>query len=245
MAVRRRRWTAIVSWVVLALALAGVGVMLLGGYFQSNPFAFHWPGHRAQRYPLAAVYWTGDMGMRMGTGNTIVDSLRARGIPVLSVSSPSLFARQRDRAFVDKVVAESLRDALARSGADRIAVIGNSFGADIIGSGLGRVAPDLRKRIASVVLVVPGDDVYFHANPLGIFYRGPAAADPDHTIPLLHGLPVTCIFGTDEDGSLCRDKVMDGARRVAIADGHLMLFSYAPLAAAVDTAVLHPPGPMH
>ena len=62
---------------------------------------------------------------------------------------------------------------------------------------------------------------------------------------LLHGLPVTCIFGTDEDDSLCRDKVMDGARRVAIADGHLMLFSYAPLAAAVDTAVLHPPGPMH
>jgi type IV secretory pathway VirJ component len=145
---------------------------------------------------------------------------------------------------VDRAVAASVRAALARSGAARVAVVGSSFGADIIGSGLGRVAPELRRRIASVVLVVPGSDVYFHANPLGIFYRGPAAADPEHTIPLLHGLPVTCIFGADEDDSLCRNMVMDGARRVSIDDGHLMLFSREPLAAAVDAAVLHPPGPM-
>lgn len=231
--------------VFLGLGLASVGVLMLGGYFESDPFMLHWPQHRARRYPLAAVYWTGDMGLRMGTGHAIVESLRARGIPVLSVSSPMLFARPRDRAFVDRAVAQSLEAALTKSGAERIAVVGSSFGADIIGSGLGRVAPELRKRIASVVLVVPGTDVYFHANPSGLFYRGPAAADPAHTIPLLRGLPVTCIFGSEEDGSLCRDGVMGGARRIAIDDGHFMLFSHALLAAAVDAAVLHPPGPMH
>jgi type IV secretory pathway VirJ component len=230
---------------MLMLVLASIGLLSIGGYFESRPFAFHWPDRRAQRYKLAAVYWSGDMGMRMGTGEGIVESLRTHGIPVLSVSSPMLFARQRDRAFVDEAVARSLEAALARSGAERIAVVGTSFGADIIGSGLGRVAPAIRRRIASVVLVVPGSDVYFHANPSGIFYRGPAAADPEHTIPLLRGLPVTCIFGTDEDSSLCRETVMDGARRVPIADGHFMLFSHEPLAAAVDTAVLHPPEPMH
>jgi type IV secretory pathway VirJ component len=226
------------------LALAGVGLLSVGGYFESEPFALHWPDHRARRYELAAVYWSGDMGMRMGPGQDIVDSLRAHGIPVLSVSSPMLFGRQRDRAFVDLAVARSLEAALERSRAQRIAVVGSSFGADIIGSGLGRVAPDIRKRITSVVLVVPGSDVYFHANPSGIFYRGPAAADPEHTIPLLRGLPVTCIFGADEDDSLCRETVMNGARRVAIDDGHLMLFSRELLAAAVDAAVLHPPEPM-
>jgi type IV secretory pathway VirJ component len=185
------------------------------------------------------------MGMRMGTGEGIVESLREHGIPVLSVSTPSLFGHQRDRAFVDQAVSRSIESALAKSGAERIAVVGSSFGADIIGSGLGRVAPALRRRIASVVLVVPGTDVYFHANPIGIFYRGPAAADPEHTIPLLRGLPVTCIFGTEEDSSLCRHVVMDGARRIAIDDGHFMLFSRDLLAAAVDAAVLDPPGPMH
>jgi len=230
------------------LVLAGVGVLALGGYFEHQAFAFQWPqqGGRQNsgRYPLAAVYWSGDMGMRLGTGQTIVESLRAHGIPVLSVSSPALFARSRDRAFVDRSVAQSLSAALADSGAERLAVIGSSFGADIIGSGLGRVAPELRRRIASVVLVVPATDVYFHANPSGVFYRGPASADPDHTIPLLRGLPVTCIFATEEDGSLCRTAVMARANRVGIDDGHRMLFSYARLAAAVDAAVLHPPAPM-
>jgi type IV secretory pathway VirJ component len=155
-----------------------------------------------------------------------------------------LFGRQRDRAFVDLAVSKSLEAALTKSRAERIAVVGSSFGADIVGSGLGRVAPEVRRRIASVVLVVPGSDVYFHANPSGIFYRGPVAADPEHTIPLLHGLPVTCIFGSDEDGGLCREAVMGSARRIAIDDGHFMLFSHGLLAAAVDAAVLHPPEPM-
>lgn len=233
-----------ISGAIPVLALVGVGLLALGGYFESEPFAFQWPQQRAARYPLAAVYWSGDMGMRLGTGRAIVESLRAHGIPVLSVSSPALFSRPRDRAFVDHTVAQSLSAALAQSGAQRLAVVGSSFGADIIGSGLGRVAPELRRRIASVVLVVPATDVYFHANPSGVFYRGPAAADPDHTIPLLRGLPVTCIFATEEDGSLCRTAVMARARRVGIDDGHRMLFSHGLLAAAVDTAVLHPPAPM-
>lgn len=239
MAFRRPGLTRIASGLLLVLLLTLIALLTIGGYFETEPFALHWPAQRVPRYPLVAVYWSGDMGMRMGRGRNIVNSLRARGVPVLSVSSPALFGRARDRAFVDRAVATSVRAALTRSGADRVAVIGSAFGADIIGSGLGHIAPELRRRIASVVLVVPGTDVYFHANPTGIFYRGPAAADPEHTLPLLHGLPVTCIFPVSEDGSLCREAVMEGTRRVAIDDGQ------PPLTAAIATAVLHPPDPMH
>lgn len=244
MAIARIRWTRVAGGLASSLALAGVAVLAVGGYFDSRPFALHWPDRRAPHYPLAAVYWTGDMGMRVGTASAIVEGLRSEGIPVLSVSSPVLFGHARDRAYVDAEVAHSLEAALERSGADRVAVVASSFGADVVGSGLGHVARDLRQRIASVVLVVPGTEVYFHANPSGLFYSGPTAADPAHTIPLLRGLPVTCIFGTQEDDSLCRHAVMDGANRVGIDDGHLMLFSRPALAAAVDAAVLHPPRPM-
>jgi type IV secretory pathway VirJ component len=238
MAVGRPGLPRIVSGLLLALLLTVIALLTIGGYFESEPFALHWPARRAPRYPLVAVYWSGDMGMRMGRGHGIVESLKAQGIPVLSVSSPALFAEARDRAFVDRAVAASVRAALTRSGAERVAIVGSAFGAGIIGSGLGHIEPELRQRIASVVLVVPGTDVYFHANPTGIFYRGPAAADPEHTLPLLHGLPVTCIFGAKEDGSLCREAVMDGTRRVAIDD------SRPQLTAAVAAAVLHPPDPM-
>ncbi len=216
-------------------------VLLAGGYFESRPYALA-PGTARGR--LAAVYWSGDMGMRLGVGQGVVDALTARGIPVLSVSSPMLFGQARDRAFVDDAVADSVRTALERTGAAQVVVIGNSFGADIVGAGLGRVPSDLRRQIASVVLMVPGNDVYFHANPIGIWYRGPVAADPVHTIPLLRGLPVTCIYGTEESGSLCRAPVMLTASRVPIADGHLMLWSTDQLHAAVVDAVFHPPSPI-
>lgn len=242
-------------------------VMLVGGYFEHRPFALAQadpgahlavpvgadigPGVRPGAIssarlqpPLAAIYWSGDMGMRLGVGEGLVDELTARGIPVLTVSSPMLFAEQRDRAFVDAMVTRSVRTALARTGAERVVVIGNSFGADIIATGLGRLPEDLRRRVASVILMVPGTEVYFQANPMGLTYRGPVAADPVHTIPLLRGIPVTCIYGLREEGSLCPTPVMASAARVPIADGHLMLWSRPALYRAVLRAIAHPPQPM-
>jgi type IV secretory pathway VirJ component len=239
MAVGRSRLPRIVSGLLLALLLIVVALLTVGGYFESEPFTLHWPPRRVPRYPLVAVYWSGDMGMRMSRSRGIVESLKAKGIPVLSVSSPALFGRARDRAFVDRAVATSVRAALTRSGAKRVAVVGSAFGAGIVGSGLGHIEPELRHRIASVVLVVPRTGVYFHANPTGIFYRGPVASDPEHTLPLLHGLPVTCIFRAEEDDSLCHETVMEGTRRVAIDEGR------PQLADVVAAAVLDPPEPMH
>jgi type IV secretory pathway VirJ component len=237
---RRRRLLSIFIAAASVLTAVLVGVLLVGGYFENQPYMLEKPDH-GQHSRIAAVYWSGDMGMRLGGGSAIVEHLRERGIPVLTVSTPMLFGSHRDRAYVDRTVAESVRLALKQSGAQQVALIGNSFGADMIATGLGRIAPDLRSRVASVVLVVPGNEVYFHANPTGIFYYGLSDADPAHTVPLLKGLPVTCIFGTEEASSLCREPVMATARRVAIGDGHLMLASRDYLAAAVLRAVEHPP----
>lgn len=244
---KNRRLGPLLGGLAVIGALILAGVLLVGGYFEHDAYALLLP-ERALKIEdgpkLAAVYWSGDMGMRVGIGEGLVDELAASGIPVLTVSSPMLFAQARDRAFVDDAVARSVRRALAETGAQRVVVIGNSFGADIIGAGLGRVPGDLRRRIAAVVLMVPGNDVFFHANPTGIFYRGPVAASPAHTIPLLRGLPVTCIYGADEEGSLCRAPVMATASRIAIDDGHLMLWSRQRLFRAVLGAIAHPPRPM-
>jgi len=225
-------------------ALGLVATLLVGGYFENAPFALLAPARASPSPPLAAVYWSGDMGMRVGIGEGLVDDLAASGVPVLTVSSPMLFAAARDRAFVDAAVARSVREAIARTHARRVAVIGNSFGADIVATGIGTLPPALRRRVASVVLLVPGVAVYFHANPTGLFYRGPGAAEPAHTVPLLRGLPVTCIYGADETDSLCPSPLMAGARRVRIEDGHLMLWSRDRLGRAMRDAVLAPPRPM-
>ena len=108
MGITRQRWGRLIAGLAPLLALVCIAVLALGGYFDSRAFTLHWPHRRAAHYPVAAVYWSGDMGMRMGTGEAIVESLRAHGVPVLSVSSPALFGRARDRAYVDNVVARSI-----------------------------------------------------------------------------------------------------------------------------------------
>jgi type IV secretory pathway VirJ component len=227
----------------LVCAAIFTAVLAVGGYYESLPFVLEVPRHARQHSDIVAIYWSGDMGLRVGSGDRLVHALLAQGIPVLTVSSPMLFGKGRDRAFVDHEIELSLQIALARSGASRLAIIGNSFGADILGSGLGRVAPDLRRRIESVVLIAPETQVYFHANPTGIYYRGLGASEPAQTIPLLRGLPVTCIYGTAERDSLCRSIVMQTAYKVALNDGHLLRSSRKVLSAALVQAVEHPPQP--
>jgi type IV secretory pathway VirJ component len=237
---RFRSLLAFVAIIVVTLVVT----LIIGGYFESAALRVQAP-RRGRAVPaLGAVYWSGDMGMRVGVGNGVVTALLEAGIPVVSVSSPALFWKSRNQAFADRAVADSMRQALVRTGASRIVLVGNSFGADILGVTVGHLSPDLRRRIASVILIAPGTDVYFHANPTGIFYRGPGDADPEHTIPLLRGLPVTCISGSAESDSLCRSPLMSRAARISIGGGHLMLGHHDELDGVVAHTALNPPGDM-
>lgn len=91
------------------------------------------------------------------------------------------------------------------------------------------------------MLLGPGKRIYFHANPTGLFYRGPSAVNPAETVPLLGQIPIVCIYGTKDGDSLCPERAMSLARRVEIQDGHMMLHSYSLVADAVLDGVRHPP----
>lgn len=229
---------------VLAGIVAVVGLLTLavGDYFGNKAMVLEPPLAGTAHPALAAVYWSGDMGMRAGVGRGVVDALLARGIPVLTVSSPVLFGQRRDQAFADRAAELALREALRLTGAQRLAIVGNSYGADIVGATTGHLPDDLRRRIGSVVMIVPGERVYFHANPFGLYYRGPGDSDPARAIALLRGLPVTCISAASEKESLCRTPALQGAHRVELAGGHLLLGSRNRLEAEIVNAVLHPPG---
>lgn len=229
------------------LCLVAVMVPLaLGGYWDGEAQTFTAPAAAAPRSPapLAVIFWSGDMGLRVGFGSDLPERFARRGVPVLAVSSPALFGTGRDRAFAQAAVADSLRRAIRQSGARKVAVVGFSFGADLLAATIGGLEPDLRRTIASLVLVGPGRDVSFHANPFGIFYGGPSAVAPARMVESLRGLPLSCIFATAEDESLCRDGALAGARLVPVDDGHLMLAHRREVTDAVIAAALNPPRPL-
>lgn len=220
--IRRRRsplrWLlAVIGFILVTLVV----VAWAAGFFDRDPDRFFAsPGNG--RVPVAALYVSGDMGLRFGMGSGVSHALAERHVPVLAINSPSAFATHRSTAEVDTIVATAVRDTLTRTGADRIVLIGQSFGADILGIGAAALPPDLRAHVAGIVLVVPGQGVYFRADPTGFAYRGTPDADPVAAAKSVGWAPVFCIHGEQETDSLCPSLKGTRAKVIALPGGHFL-----------------------
>lgn len=214
-----RGWKGWTISVAALLVAAIVALYAAAGFFDRDPVRLY--GMENGRGPVAAVYFSGDMGMRFGMGSYVAGALARAGVPVLGMSSSTAFATHRNREEVDAIVAGAMRDTLKRTGAKRLIVLGQSFGADMVRVGLVSLPPDLRARIAAVVLVVPGETAYFRADPTNIAYHGTPDADASST-RRLDWVPITCIRGARETDSLCPLMLTPNVRRIALPGGHFL-----------------------
>jgi type IV secretory pathway VirJ component len=153
-------------------------------------------------------------------GPKIAARLTADGIPVLGVSSLVAFRRERSPAEVRAFIAEAARRGLAFAHADRVILIGQSFGADMLQAGAAGLPAGLRGKVQMVALVVPGDTLIFRASPAELFNwaRPDAAALP--TARTLTWAPVICVYGREERDSLCPRLGLANVQRVALPGGH-------------------------
>ena len=114
-----------------------------------------------------------------------------------------------------------MRTALARTGAKRIVVMGQSYGADIVQTGLANLPADLRPRVAAIVLILPGDTVFYRADPSSLLYdHGTPDSMGATTGNRLTWAPLTCIYGLEETDSLCPLLTTANARKVGMPGGH-------------------------
>ena len=208
-----------IALAALALVLAAAGGLYVSaGFLDRDPRSIFAP--TGPRAGVAALYFSGDMGLRFGMGPPTAHALSAHGIPVLGVSTPALFGTHRSGAQTDAIVADAVRDALRLAGRDRLVLIGQSFGADVLQTGLLRLPEVLRRRVAAVILVVPGRDVFFRADPTGLAYRGRPESDGRATLRRLGWTPLTCIYGAEEHDSACPG--LTNATVIAMPGGHFL-----------------------
>ncbi|EZP54728.1 AcvB/VirJ family lysyl-phosphatidylglycerol hydrolase [Sphingomonas sp. RIT328] len=226
---RGLRVTAVSSAFVCAFVWAA-------GYFDVDPVHVY-----AARPPAAArvavVNVSGDMGLRFLLGASTSHGLTAAHIPVVGIATPVLFRRHRSAADVDRIVAGTIRTALARTGASRVVVMGQSYGADIVQTGLAHLPADLRAKVAAIILVLPGDSVYFRADPTGWSYGDHPDSRAVATADTLTWAPLTCIYGVEEDDSLCPLLRVPGAHVIGMPGGHNIHHDEAALLAHVLAAV--------
>jgi type IV secretory pathway VirJ component len=208
------------------------------GYFGGQLY-FEVPARPARNAPprTVAVLFSGDMGFRVGMGPRIAERLSADGIPVLGVSSLVAFRQERTPAEVQAFITDAARRGLAFAHADRLILIGQSFGADMLQVGSTGLPADLRTKVQMVGLVVPGDTVIFRASPAELFNwaKPDAAALP--TARRLTWAPVVCIHGSEERDSLCPRLDLPNVKRVALPGGHPLRYDADALYTALKAEI--------
>lgn len=203
--------TALISAICIALAGAA-------GYLDRDPV--HLYPAKGPRQPVVVVNFSGDMGLRFLLGASVSRGLTERGIPVVGIATPAIFRRHRSRAELDATVADAVRLAMAKTGTTRVVMMGQSYGADIVQTGLADLPPALRRHVAAIVLVLPGETVFFRADPTGLAYRGTPDSIATTTADTLDWAPLTCIYGVEETDSLCPKLRRRGATLVGMPGDH-------------------------
>lgn len=238
---RTRRRLRIVAGIAAVILLAIFVLFASAGFFDAD--AVHIVPPTAPRKPIGAVYFTGDMGVRFGMSADTIPALAAHGYPVYAINSPTLFAHRRTQADVQRIVADAVRRGLEKTQSDRVVLIGQSYGADILQTGLAALPADLRAKVAGVILVVPGETVFFRADPSGLVYHGTPDSIGAATARKLNWTPFTCIYGTAESDSLCPQIVLPNLRTIAMPGGHFLGRDSAGLIAHVLAAIPSAPSP--
>ncbi|WP_230481558.1 virulence factor [Sphingomonas sp. Leaf21] len=225
------------------LLLVGAASILLysGSYFDRDPFTRYPAAGRPQ--PILVLSLSGDMGLRYGMSGVVARDLGQHGIAVLGVNSPVLFRKRRTREQVDALIADLIRRAASEAGDRRLVLLGQSYGADMLQTGLARLPADLRAQVSSLILVVPGKTAYFRSDPSGIAYMGRPDSIAASTANRLDWLPLTCIYGVEERDSLCPLLKLPNAHVVAMPGGHYLNHDDAALNAHILAAVRARPSP--
>jgi type IV secretory pathway VirJ component len=203
---------------VLALLAAFAGYL---GYFGGPVLTVIPAGSPTRGQPqAAAVVLSGDMGFNIGMAPQIARRLAARGIPVVGINSLTFFRSRRTPGEVTDLLDAASRKALALRPGGRVILVGQSFGADMLHLGVGGLAPELKRRVQLVALVVPTDTLLLRASPSELFdwWTPRAAARP--SAARLVWAPALCIYGRDEHDSLCPLLRQPNLRKVELPGGH-------------------------
>lgn len=133
-------------------------------------------------------------------------ALAARGVPVVGWNSLEYYWQARTPEEAAAALERILRHYGDAWGKSRVALVGYSFGADVLPFLASRLPADLRARVAVVALLGPGASAEFEFHFSDWLGRGAGAgAKPiAPEIAKLAGLRVLCVYGREESVSLCR-----------------------------------------
>jgi len=185
----------------------------------------------AEPSPWMAVIYSGDGGWR-DLDRQIGERLASQGIPVVGVDSLRYFWRRKSPEQLAADLAEILTVYGARWNAERVVLVGYSFGAGVLPFAITRLPAELRERVALVSLLGLGPRAEFQFQPEAWLGAEPGRDAPE-VVPELAKLDlakVQCVYGVEEKDTACTDPRLAGAEIIATPGGHHFDGDYVALA---------------
>lgn len=179
-----------------------------------------------------AILVSGDGGWA-GLAKTIAAALAADGIGVAGLDSLKYFWQARQPEEVVRDVQRIAEHYGREWHATEVVYIGYSFGADVLPMVLNRLPRNLAPRTAGLTLIAPSDTANFEIKVtgwLGAVHPGPPTL-PE--LEKLRGLPMVCLYGAADDGSVCPLLPKGLARVEALPGGHHFGGDYDSVAKSV------------
>ncbi len=179
-----------------------------------------------------AILVSGDGGWA-GLAQEVSAALARDGIGVVGLNSLKYFWTQRTPEETTRAIERIADRYLHQWHADRLVLIGYSFGADVLPDVVSRLRTDLRHKVEGLSLIAPSSVANYEVHVsgwLGVAHPGEA------TLPVLErlrGLPMVCIYGEDDGDAVCPSLPAGLARVEKLAGGHHFGGDFAAVARQV------------
>jgi type IV secretory pathway VirJ component len=183
-----------------------------------------------------AIVISGDGGWR-DIDKSIGEWLAQRGVAVVGVDSLRYFWSKKSPKDVAADLALLFDHYGTEFGTKRYALIGFSFGSDIMPDVWPELPKAVKDRVSLVSLMALGTNADFEVTVGG--FMGASSAESRPLVPLLHQLPLDrtqCIYGMEEaedNETSCTASELSGAERIALDGGHHFDGDYSKAAEAI------------
>src|SRR5216684_8837139 len=185
-----------------------------------------------------AIIMSGDGGWA-GLDQDVAAALSAKGIPVVGLDSLRYYWTARTPEGLAADTDRMIRYYLAHFGKQRVLLIGYSQGADVLPFAVNRLPVMSKSYVALMAILGMSEHALFEfhvSSWISDSSSGPATLPEINRIA---GVPVLCIYGADENDSLCPKLDPKRFNIVKLKGGHHFDGDYANLARQI-VAAAHP-----
>ena len=187
-----------------------------------------------------AILLTGDGGWA-GLDKALSAALAERGVSVIGWDSLRYYWTPRTPDEAAKALSRILAHYQTALKRDKIILVGYSFGADVLPFLARRLPEEWKTRIERLVLLGPGERAHFEFKLTDWLGGSDDGLDSRKEVAQLSGIPLLCVHGEDEHGSLCPKLAPEMGKRISLPGGHHFDGDYSALVQFVlgDRAPAH------